>query len=699
MSRAPCFGSRFGRKFPLVIASFKRTRALLAACLVATCVSDSLAQTKVSGELTTCRAVRALDRAEADRNHPVRLKGVVTCYAPSGQLLFIQDETGGAYVSATPWPEKLEVGEVVEVAGVSGGGLYSPVVLRGTVTARGVKQEPRFRRISIEELRMGRFDSEFVEVEGVVRAQFEGGDHTKLSIASGGAEFTALLFAQAAKLTNLVDCRIRLRAVGGILFNHQKPTEFAVFGSEPNHVEVLRAAPADPFSMPVRSSGNLVWYAPGGENEHRIRLKGLVTFAKGRMLFLRDDGGDTAVQLTDDTAALPGDTVEVAGFVSDHLKNPRVDYALHRVTARDGNIEPRSVDPQEVLSPAHADQFLAVEGVCIGSRRTGADVLTLLILRPADVIAAHVFGIGIEAPQTMSRVRVSGIWAQGDEELEAGLWAQSGASLQVIGMAAAPVASGAGYAMPSALGAAAIGILGMIFAAVRLRGAKAQTEQSSARVRELERELRASLRDRERVARDLHDSTIQSVFALGLTLEDNLGRLTSEPQAAEAGLKRVVPEINRIIRDLRNMLVGLESSTIQPQEFKTALKSLALTLGGEQNSKIRLDIDPAAQQALNAVQATELMHVAREALMNSARHGSPHTMTVRLRAGDGKLRFTVEDDGRGFDPKSIQSSGFGLRNMAKRAENLGAAYRLESEPGKGTSVTLMFAAERGATEI
>ena len=206
-------------------------------------------------------------------------------------------------------------------------------------------------------------------------------------------------------------------------------------------------------------------------------------------------------------------------------------------------------------------------------------------------------------------------------------------------------------------------------------------------LRVLEREV-SHLKDaRERLGRDLHDHIIQSIYAVGLKLEDTRQSF-SDPKKTDLGIKTALAEINDVIRELRNLILGLESNTIQPKEFRTALKSLALTLGHAESSRIRLDIDQAAVDALSPLQATELIHVAREAMSNSIRHGRAETTTLGLHPHQDWLRFTVEDDGRGFDPKAMETKGYGLRNMAKRAEELGAKYTITAQEGLGTRIVL-----------
>src|SRR5688572_9306851 len=87
--------------------------------------------------LTNCLDVLKLPTAEARANRPVRVRGTVTMFLPGSQLFFVQDDTAGIYVFPAIWPKELPVGEAVEVTGVTGAGLYSPIIEQATIRGTG----------------------------------------------------------------------------------------------------------------------------------------------------------------------------------------------------------------------------------------------------------------------------------------------------------------------------------------------------------------------------------------------------------------------------------------------------------------------------------------------------------------------------------------------------------------------------------
>jgi PAS domain S-box-containing protein len=207
-------------------------------------------------------------------------------------------------------------------------------------------------------------------------------------------------------------------------------------------------------------------------------------------------------------------------------------------------------------------------------------------------------------------------------------------------------------------------------------------------LRSSERQLRQSLEERDRLGRDLHDGIIQSIYAAGLTLDDCTRILKPEPEIAERRLKAVTTDLNRVIRDVRQFIGRLEQDPLSGAEFKTALQALALTVHGRSLTQVETRIDDNAAQRLHSHQATHLLQIAREALSNSIRHGSAHRVVFSLQSSRNGLQFEIQDDGSGFDPSDTHRKGRGLRNIAARADRLGAWLRVQAKPGEGTTISL-----------
>ena len=186
------------------------------------------------------------------------------------------------------------------------------------------------------------------------------------------------------------------------------------------------------------------------------------------------------------------------------------------------------------------------------------------------------------------------------------------------------------------------------------------------------------------MGRDLHDDIIQSIYAVGLNLEDCRRVVRHSPDEADAKLTGAIHTLNSAIRSVRGFIAGLEPKVLNGRELKAALKSLALTsdIG---TTHIQIEVDSAAAGRLTSVQATHLLQIAKETISNSLRHARASLIKVSVQQVIEGVRLEVQDDGIGFDAGAA-SGGQGLRNLSARVREMGAELRICSSPGKGCSI-------------
>ena len=218
-----------------------------------------------------------------------------------------------------------------------------------------------------------------------------------------------------------------------------------------------------------------------------------------------------------------------------------------------------------------------------------------------------------------------------------------------------------------------------------LRTALAQTRRAEESSRRSEQDLRQALEDRERMAQNLHDGIIQSLFALGLALERCQKLVAKDPKEVNRQLELAIPGLTGVIRELRSYLVGQEPHLMSGRELEAALALEVRTMERSQDLAIDLHIDPDAANLVTPSQAAHLVFIAREALSNSLRHAKATQATLSLEKHHGRVRFIVEDDGVGFDVLA-SPHGEGLKNMAARSVKLHAELTIVSKPGQGTRV-------------
>jgi signal transduction histidine kinase len=196
----------------------------------------------------------------------------------------------------------------------------------------------------------------------------------------------------------------------------------------------------------------------------------------------------------------------------------------------------------------------------------------------------------------------------------------------------------------------------------------------------------AVLEDRERIAKELHDGVIQSLFAVGMGLQ-GAAQLTSDPVVGER-IESTVTEIDRVIRDLRNYIFGLRPGILADRQLGTALKRLADEFAERTGIVTIAQIDPdVAQQVTH--RAVDLVQLAREALSNVGRHSGASTCRVSLRREGDEAVLEIDDDGLGFDPAAVRT-GQGVPNLRARAETLGGRLDISSVADDGVTVRARF---------
>ena len=194
----------------------------------------------------------------------------------------------------------------------------------------------------------------------------------------------------------------------------------------------------------------------------------------------------------------------------------------------------------------------------------------------------------------------------------------------------------------------------------------------------------AVIDDRERIARELHDGAIQSLFAVGMGLQSLAARVGDAELSAR--IENSVVQIDRVIRDLRNYIFGLRPGILADTQLHQALTKVAQEFQKRTSLTTIIDIDPHVAARLTS-HASELVQLTSEALSNVARHAQATTCRVSLHMNHRNAVLEIDDDGKGFDRARIHDGpGQGMRNLRERAEKVGGRLAIESRAGRGTSV-------------
>ncbi len=197
---------------------------------------------------------------------------------------------------------------------------------------------------------------------------------------------------------------------------------------------------------------------------------------------------------------------------------------------------------------------------------------------------------------------------------------------------------------------------------------------------------RAIIEERQRLARDLHDSTMQSLYSILLYADAARKMLRAgKTESADEHLDEIHDLANETLNDLRVFVFDLYPLALEQDGLAASLQTRLRAV--EARAGLQTELQAEGEWQLPTAFAEELYRIAQEALNNVLKHAQTQRVIVRLRFGPERTSLEVCDDGVGYVPAVGETSGgFGLRGMRARADRIGGELAIESVPGKGTTV-------------
>lgn len=206
---------------------------------------------------------------------------------------------------------------------------------------------------------------------------------------------------------------------------------------------------------------------------------------------------------------------------------------------------------------------------------------------------------------------------------------------------------------------------------------------ATARLHERLRRL-ALVEERERIARELHDSVIQELFAVGLSLQAAANQTSSKPDLVRARILDSVDQLDESITTLRQYIFDIRRPIWPGRDLGTELRDLALQLSAPYRADVRVSITGRTEH-LDDELVEDVVQLAREGVSNALRHSGAPAVDVLVIIGTSEMKVEVRDGGAGFDPATVER-GMGLDNMIIRAEQAGGSAEVVSRVGRGTTV-------------
>lgn len=676
------------------------------------------------GTLTSCASIRALEKDRAALHLPVLVRGIVTSTLPQLRSFTVDDGTG-IWVNrpeddtSGDWPARLQPGDLVEIAGETFEGHFSPTISARRVHLLGKEVLPVPTLLTPGDFYSGRMDSQLVRTEGVVQAAdrtpFNGQPAHSLIVATPAGRFNYILFGDLDKpASELVDAEVEITGVFLTYFNSRRQyLGFRVLANTPAQLRILRSAPANAFDAPETPLDSVMVFSPQEPDGHRRRIRGTVTLCeRGHFLYVQDGNHALRVNTVQDTPIDPGDRIEASGFFQLKHHKAEMHGAVFRVIGKGAPPAPIAIDIEQALAreprAAHAelrdfdDYLVSLEGLLVGFERPPGGA-PRMILDCKDVIVQATLTdedarLLKSLPMPGSRLRVSGVCSIAFSEsrpvvdwptpLSVKLLLRGGDDIRTIEAASwwTRQRLWAALGILFSVLLVALAWVALLRRTVALRSAELAEEMRARRDAAIE--FDSTLRERNRLAADLHDTTEQSLTGLALQLEASEALKTKEPGRSHHHLTLARQLLDRSREDLRRSIWNLRANPLEKNTLSVALREIA----GDRKSGIDVEIEvdcTGTERPLPDFVSGNLLLFAQEGITNALKHAAPKRIWLRLAFTGTTLVLEVGDDGRGFDVSRAagpKEGHFGLQGMRERIKRLGGTLTIKTTPGEGTTI-------------
>jgi signal transduction histidine kinase len=658
--------------------------------------STTVSATPTLPLLTTAEQLRRLSASEAAKGYPVQLQAVVTFSDPETRLLFVQDASSGIYVEAWRHLHDVQPGDQVEVRGRSAPGAFAPIVDQPRVRVLGRGDMPVGRRVRPEQLGTGQEDSQWVEVEAVARAFTLRRQGALIDMTVGSTRFSVAI----PKVTNpnlaatFVDARVRVRGVcRSVLTRREQLAAVEIDSPDLGALTVLTPAPTEPFARPIQPVSSLLQFNPEQDWEHRVHVRGVLTFARAGdgEFFVRDQTGGVYVTSSSAStragAARVGDEVDVVGFATASSYSPMLEDAEVRPLRRTDDPPAHAIAPEEAMTGQFDSELVRLEARLVETLRGDAREGQRLLLQAGPYLFTGVLPGSPTLPPGVapgSALELTGICvvAPGAQHVPQGfrLMLRSPADIRVKRAAPWWTPAHAAWLLGAMVALAAAAFAWVVTLRRRVK------EQSLVIWHRVKKET--ELQERQRMARELHDSLEQNLTGISLSLEAARLTLAERPQNAEAHLARALEGVEASVEEVHRSVWALREETLETRGLAASLDEAGQQLSDCSHLPIRiLTRVQGSPRPLAVPVENNLLRIGQEALTNAVKHGSATHIEVYLRYEDDAFRLRVSDNGTGFDAGAAPPVGhYGLVGMRERAAEMGATLDVRSSVGRGTVI-------------
>ncbi len=667
----------------------------------------------------------SLQDLQAAEGRPFDVTATVVAAYPF-ELVLVKD-SDRYFDVITPEYRSMKPGMLARFRGnqkISPGRILDPYV--SSISVIGSGELPKPKDATVAAIAQNVKSPELVRVRGTITDAFkdEIDTHWSYMILKEGPNVVSVALANGGdlreRLPTFIDAEVELTGIA-----HPAHAGFRKFIGPllrlwgENCIKVTRPAPQDPFSLPdideldVSSPAKL-----SATTRHTAAGTVIAVWDKGKVLLRRENGSVVYVALANPSEhPATGDRISVVGYPETDLYRINLSRAQFRKDTKPKNIpqDAEDVSPEVIMLDEHGRQMIKpnyhgrlvrMTGIVRAlPAEVGDERLVLLecgkFLVPVDVSAEPEIAGGLEVG---CRAAVTGVCV-----LESPNWRPSMIFPRIDRMLLVPrtaedfqIVSRPPWWTPGRLlafiGTLFLALVGILIWNLSLRrlAERRGRELYKADISKAAAELRID--ERSRLAAELHDSLAQNMTGISFQIAAARNARKVSTDAEEKHLATAERMLLSSRTELRRCIWDLRSESLDEKDFSKAIQMTVQPVIGKTALEISCDVE---RSLLSDSTAHSILSVIRELSANAASHGKASHVKVKCEDIGATLRFTVSDDGCGFDPARCpgQSDGhFGISGIRERAKRLDGKFTLNSVPGKGTTATIEIQGVRKTVE-
>ncbi len=675
-----------------------------------------LGMASADAQLTVIDHIKHLTPDEAAKGPAVEVEAQVVHLHPRRVGIFLFDGRLGIFVylpEVASRYENLRVGSIVRIKGTATPGGFAPDIRATEVEVVGWSPVPEPRKFFEFEVYLPNLnlDCEWVKVWGrLVGASVledfnrilleleihEGKCSIQLPYTPDGMDRAAALMYQ----------RVEFPAVAGTVFNRHRQMTGRTFYVNSFDDFTVYLEDFQQQDWDVRPIEQLLW--AGANFQKALHTRGTVAQVGRNEVYLRGDQMSLKAVMVDSTRLQPGDHVDLFGFIWPQPISPAFRARTAKVIEKRDPPEALAIDLSGPLDPDWNYALVETETILvdIGQSFDMSPFASGTVYGPAN---SGRIGMVCRSGGRVFDVRLpEGFAGGGDLKPGAHLrltaicnlmanrdprWSHfvDGVWLEVLQPGGIEVVMPAPWwTVRRLVWAAGMALGALLFSFLwNLMLHKTVARQTETIGKQIEHE--SVLHERQRIARELHDTLEQGLAGMALQLQSSAKQLEIDPNRGKEALRLAQGMLKHCRYESRNSILDLRGGLLEKMDLPAALRESIRPLAEECGAELEVEV-AGVPRRLRQFAERQLLHIAKEAATNAARHATPHRIRVEIEYLPGALRLEVVDDGTGFAVDRLaKAERFGLQGMRERANRLHGMLGIESSIGAGTTIRVDLA--------